>query len=62
MALVNPIPTFGNTSLITTPPQLCGFVCAYNPAAPCSNPKHLYLFQFVEIELVIDNGTRKGQK
>ena len=40
-------------------PLLCGFVCAYDPAAPGLNPKHtITIFSICIIEIVM----RKGRK
>ena len=44
------------------PPWLCGFVCAYHPAAPGSNPKHAIFAFFTLYECNIEIVMRKGEK
>ena len=51
--------TFGLQANNFFMPLLCGFVCAYDPAAPGSNPKHtITIFSICIIEIVM----RKGRK
>ena len=41
-------------------PQLSGFVCAYHPVAPGSNPKHtIYPFSVCIIDIVMIKGQNK---